>query len=885
MKRIISLSLITAFLCASSTPLIAQRGAEPREGKALRIKTSVAANKFASVNAYSDGNGAVVAWEMATETNNAGFYVYRLDGTESSLVSTEMILGSAATYGATPVPGEKYSFFDPNGRLGSVYYVQNFGLDGSTGTSASTSPEYTTDLSSFGVVSQAEQNREETKQRGTLISNQLRLPKVMAEEVADNAAVADAGTHAWVVAQPGVRIGIRRDGFYRVTKAELQAAGFNVNGDSSLWQLYREGVEQAIIVAANGDYVDFHGVAVDTPENDMAMYYLVSGPTAGKRIATKVARAVSGTVTSPNYAQTFVQKQRTNYLNQVLNGDAENYWGGVVSTGGNFTYNFNLTGVDFSSAQSTVELKFQGYSFDQHIVQVTLNGESLANATGTARSAFSKEYTVPTSFLREGANSLVMRAIGVSSDFSLFDTVSATYRRKQLATQNRLKFYTDNYRLSKLEGFASANVRVFDMTNQSSPVQWSNLSIVQEGPTYSVRMPSDRGRQMVAVEDSGLQTASSISANDPASLKATTNAARLIIIAHKNWMTQAQNWANYRIGQGVSVKVVDVSDIYDEFNYGDLSSLSIRDFLQYAKTNWQTTPNYVLLLGDASYDSRNYQGLGYNNFVPTHIVNTVFTETGSDDFLADFNGDGLADLAVGRVAARDAQTVTNVLAKVTNFESQAPTMFSRGILFASDCTDTANGYDFGQYSTDLKNQLPGGVPTTMIGRCDTPTPPDTPQSLLISSISTGKYLVNFSGHGTTGAWATTTFFSNTNVPQLTNANNQSIFTMLTCLNGYFLHASNKSLAENLVEATNGGAVASWASTGETTPDVQNVMAARFFNRLGSGNLERLGDLVNDAKAVIPGGTDVRLSWALIGDPMLKVRSASTGDRSEKIRFR
>jgi hypothetical protein len=33
----------------------------------------------------------------------------------------------------------------------------------------------------------------------------------------------------------------------------------------------------------------------------------------------------------------------------------------------------------------------------------------------------------------------------------------------------------------------------------------------------------------------------------------------------------------------------------------------------------------------------------------------------------------------------------------------------------------------------------------------------------------------------------------------------------------------------------------------------------------------MGDLIADAKAQVPAGADVRLSWALLGDPMLKVR--------------
>ncbi len=50
------------------------------------------------------------------------------------------------------------------------------------------------------------------------------------------------------------------------------------------------------------------------------------------------------------------------------------------------------------------------------------------------------------------------------------------------------------------------------MTAETAPVLWTNLNVVQEGPTYSVRMPADRGRSMYAVDDSGLQQAASITA-------------------------------------------------------------------------------------------------------------------------------------------------------------------------------------------------------------------------------------------------------------------------------------------------------------------------------------------------------------------------------------
>ena len=386
---------------------------------------------------------------------------------------------------------------------------------------------------------------------------------------------------------------------------------------------------------------------------------------------------------------------------------------------------------------------------------------------------------------------LLFHALGVFSDFSVFDSVSVTYARTPLAVQNRLSFYTQNYRISRPSGFSSPNIRVFDTTSETTPIQFSNLNITQNGGTFGVTLPADRGRLMYAVEDSGLLQAASITPNDPALLALPTNGANLVIISYKDFLPQAENWANYRRGQGFTVKVVEVSEIYDEFNYGVLNAESIRTFLQYAKVNWQTPPSYVLLIGDASFDSRNYEGFGYLNLVPTKIVATVFNETGSDEALADFNNDGLAEMAVGRIPAQNAQTVTNALAKVVAFEPSGSTEpFSRGALFAYDGYDSINNYDFQQISTRVRNNLPSSMPVTMIGQTDVPPPPDTSKTLLISSMNTGKFVVNYAGHGSSGGWSSGgSFFSILDVPLLTNTNNQSIFTMLTCLNGYFLQPS------------------------------------------------------------------------------------------------
>jgi hypothetical protein len=272
----------------------------------------------------------------------------------------------------------------------------------------------------------------------------------------------------------------------------------------------------------------------------------------------------------------------------------------------------------------------------------------------------------------------------------------------------------------------------------------------------------------------------------------------------------------------------------------------------------------VLILGEASFDPRNYEGTGFWDQVPTHLVDSVFTTTASDEWLGDFNGDGLSEVAIGRIASRNTAGITTAYNKVVAFEAIPGNQLDRGALFGFDFPQ---GYDFAGMSTRLRNQLPQSVNATMVYRGDANS-----DVTLLNSMNTGKFIVNYSGHGTTGSWGgSPVFFNVFSVPNLTNASTPSVYTMLTCLNGYFHNLVNDSFAEVLTKAPNGGAVAAWASSGLTTPDVQEIMGQRFYNQIAAGNISRLGDLVKDAKAAVPGGSPVRFSWALIGDPMLKMR--------------
>ncbi len=871
MKKAVSVLILVAILISAGAPTFAQNGSATAKGK---ISEPASRTTFGSGTAATNGRGVLVRWRMAVEAETLGYYVYRIDANGETLVSDQLIAASGMRAMPQPSFNEEYSLLDNEGSLGSIYVVRIFNKDGSVSSSSQFGVSYDRSKAfevQFAAAVDSDGPNSAARGLDRVRADTQQLPAEVRKVVEANLTAPDPVAHKWVVAQPGVKIGVKMEGIYRITRAQLAGAGFNVNSNETNWQLYVEGVQQAITVGSGGSYVEFYGTGIDTIESDTRPYFLINTSTAGKRIATKPASPNPDTVYSATYNYESLRKERTVYVNDIMNDEAENYWGRILVSTPGAPYTFNVTGLDLTQPNVTLEIAFQGYSLGDHSVEISLNGQSLEAATGTLRTPFSKQYTVPTSLLVEGVNSLQMRANGPAGDISLFDSVKISYPRRYVAEQNRLHFYTRSIRATKLDGFTSSSVRLYDLSYQGSPIMITGSDIRANGPSFSLYMPAGRAGIFYAADESAVMQPSSITLNDPALIGQPDAGDDLLIISYKTFMAEAETWANYRRSQGFTARVVNIEEIYDEFNYGVLSAESIKSFLQYTNSNWTHPPKYVLLMGDATYDPRNYQGIGNYNFVPTKIVTTIYSETGSDEYLADFDNDGLAEMAVGRIAARTTDMVNTAYNKTVTFETGlGGSPLQKGFIFAYD---DPVGYDFEAMSGRLRDRLGAEVPATMIAKWGA-----TAQTDLIAAINQGKYMVNYSGHGTTGLWSSTTFFSNNNVASLTNASQPTIFNMLTCLNGYFLGLSDNaaSLGERLLNSPTGGSVVSWASTGKTTPDIQEIMGLRFYSQVQANQIERMGDMVKDAKTVIGGGTDVRLSWVLLGDPMLKINTGTGG---------
>jgi len=469
-----------------------------------------------------------------------------------------------------------------------------------------------------------------------------------------------------------------------------------------------------------------------------------------------------------------------------------------------------------SQGDVTLTVSLHGGTKETHHVSLRLNGTAVAEFSWQGMRTHEASFSIPANLLSD-INTLEVSAEenpGVF-DFIYVNDFKLDYPRRYQAHNGMLITPPAESNSMQINGFESGDINVYDITKINQPRWLKHTVTTGYAGGYQVSFATRTGHRYIALQDNVFGTPQQVVADIPSTLRDERQAIDyLVITSGESLVAAAQQLANYRSSQGLRSMVVDLEDIYDEFNHGVKSADAIWSFLAYSWHNWQTPPRYVVLAGDASFDYKNHFGYG-DAIIPTLLTPTPEGLFPSDNLFVDLAGnDWMPEMSIGRIPVIDAGELSGFINKLIDYESSSGDWVGK-ITLSADNPD--HGGDFTQDSEDLLELLPQAYDIEAI-HLEFEDANDA-RERFIGGLNDGRAFVNFIGHGGYQGVGNKTpqLLSNSqwadDMPLLTNSDRLPVFTGMTCLSGYFGISGYKSLGEALLMKADGGSIAVWSASG------------------------------------------------------------------------
>ncbi len=409
------------------------------------------------------------------------------------------------------------------------------------------------------------------------------------------------------------------------------------------------------------------------------------------------------------------------------------------------------------------------------------------------------------------------------------------------------------------------------------------------------------------VADSAFAEPTWIEVDRPSTLRSSDRQADYLMIAHRTLIDSIEPLAAFHRRRGLAVDVIDVQDVYDEFNGGIVHPSAIRDFVTHAHSQWQAPqPQFVLLVGDASWDTKNstaddsnyanwvnhellrgggrfvdnldqgvqaYEGENAPSLralIPTWNYASFEGHSASDNYFAAIEGDDMfPDLAVGRFPVIDPAEVTAIVDKTIRYADRSEVgPWRRNILWI---TNEERSFQRRTDRAALAQQERGFAAVKVYPQ---PSEEDNSahQRALQSAFEEGQLLVHFFGHGGRHIWRTGPpdfrknhdLFTIDHVDTLAPSNRLPVVLSMTCYSAPFDHPSADSIGEKFLRAPNRGAVAVFAASWRNNPSSQ--FSDALFRELTVPGVA-IGTAIMRAKQSIRSANLVQ-SYNLLGDPAI-----------------
>ena len=684
-------------------------------------------------------------------------------------------------------------------------------------------------------------------------------------------------------------------GVFKIDNSFLQSLGINTanldprnikvygNGGAMLPQRnsdfrYDDLTENAIFVSGEDDgvfnsqdYILFYGKGphdwVLNPSletaihrqniySDKAHYFITVSNNPGKRItaAADVTNPTSKIIT--NFDDfVFYEKEQRNLFAIGTQWFGEDF---SVNDSQNFTFNFENIDVNFP-----LEVKVRGSAIS------ALN--STMNVVVNSTNAFSIVYPNVTSgsltlgYANHNSAKITVTSpnIDVAINYNNNGNPGAKayldyieVKGKKLLEANNKQFSFRSFEAFKTTGVVEYQISnsnaisdIWDVTDFVNPKKVNNLS---SGADYVFKSNGGVLNEYIVLNDGDYftpkKTDNSLISNQNLHGIKDVN---YIVITNNELSSQAQRLADYhQDNSGLTAKVVQLSQIYNEFGSGSPDNTAIRDFIKHVYTTNSTVAGklkYVCFFGDGSYDYKD-RITDNNNIVPVFESDQSFnlaTSYVTDDFFVMLDpNEGLMlssdtiEIATGRIPVTTVQQASEVVDKILSYYSKSAFGDWRNtVTLLADDIDEVGEQTLQLGMERIADSIKKNKPIFNVNKIyadaykqETSSGGERyPQvnNALTNAIEKGTLVMDYFGHGGEDGFASERILE---VPQIQGLNNKKtlpLFITVTCEFSRFDNPLRTTAGELTLWNKNGGA----ASLITTTREVFISTGQNFNERL------------------------------------------------------
>ncbi len=507
----------------------------------------------------------------------------------------------------------------------------------------------------------------------------------------------------------------------------------------------------------------------------------------------------------------------------------------------------------------------------------------------------------------------------VATSEGWLDYILINYEKKLTFNNNYLKFYctknnsTENVRYN-IDNVLSANTMVWDVTDITNVKNIENKTFDNRILSFDVK--ANTLRTLIILSGSTFPTPTLEDTIVNQNLHG-IDSAEFVIITHKKFMQQAQRLAEiHRQYDSISVAVVELQQVYNEFSSGTKDFLAMREFIRmmYNKSNKQY-PKNVLLFGDGTFDNKNILQLN-NNYMPTYQSPSFNKNTDanftSDDVLAAIGESSTNHtydtlfVGIGRIPANDTTTASIIVDKCRRYLTKEDILNKENgewrnvVMLTSDDADDATELYFRNNAEHIYYQIDESNPGLNVQKVYEDaykeynssagsTYPDASKAIN-ERMKKGCLLFNYLGHGSPDHLSSESLITITDITSWTNYNKLCLMITSTCEFNRFDLAETQSAGEYMLTSPNGAGIGLIAAARKISSNdpINKALFKYALEKQDDGKNLSFGQVMQYAKNLVNSGyygsklaTSER-SITFIGDPALRLSLPKYNVRTLKI---